>query len=287
MEQLATRGKPRSVRERKQSYEANKLAKRLRRLVGQAISDFYMIRDGDKVMVCLSGGKDSYALLDILLHLREHAPVNFDLLAVNLDQKQPGFPAHVLPEYLTKRSVPFRIAEQDTYSVVKRVIPDGKTMCSLCSRLRRGVLYRMANELGATKIALGHHRDDILETFFLNLFYGGKLSAMPPKLVSDDGRHVVIRPLAYCKEKDLEAYAKVREFPIIPCNLCGSQENLKRTEIKALLREWGKRHPGRIETILAGIQNVQSSHLLDRALFDFGALTTVDGRLPVATNRLI
>jgi tRNA 2-thiocytidine biosynthesis protein TtcA len=235
-----------------------------------------MIHDGDKVMVCLSGGKDSYALLDILLHLKARAPVRFDLVAVNLDQKQPDFPAHVLPEYLTKRGVPFRIAEQDTYSVVKRVIPEGKTMCSLCSRLRRGVLYRVAGELGATRIALGHHRDDIIETFFLNMFYGGTLKAMPPKLVSDDGRHIVIRPLAYCEERDLAAYAELKQFPIIPCNLCGSQANLKRQEVKALLREWEKRHPGRIETILTSIQNVRPSHLLDRALFDFQA-TAVPG----------
>ena len=264
-----------NLKKPKEVYEANKLAKRLRRLARQALGEFDMIHDGDKVMVCLSGGKDSYALLDILLHLRERAPVRFELVAVNLDQKQPGFPAHVLPEYLTQRGVPFRIAEQDTYSVVKRVIPEGKTMCSLCSRLRRGVLYRVAGELGATRIALGHHRDDIIETFFLNMFYGGKLKAMPPKLVSDDGRHVVIRPLAYCKEEDLAAYAELRRFPIIPCNLCGAQENLKRKEVKALLREWEKRHPGRIETILTSIQNVQPSHLLDRALFDFPAVTAL------------
>ncbi len=253
----------------KQQYEANKLAKRLRRLAGQAIADFDMIRAGDKVMVCLSGGKDSYTLLDVLMHLREHAPIEFDIVVVNLDQKQPGFPEHVLPDYLTRLGVPFRIEEQDTYSVVKRVIPEGKTMCSLCSRLRRGVLYRVAGELGATKIALGHHRDDILETFFLNLFYGGKLKTMPPKLVSDDGKHVVIRPLAYCKEDDLAGYAEVRQFPIIPCTLCGSQETLKRREVKALLREWEKRHPGRVETIFTGMQNAQPSHLLDRALHDF------------------
>lgn len=256
----------------KEVYEANKLAKRLRRLVGQAISDYGMIHEGDKVMVCLSGGKDSYALLDVLLNLKERAPVRFDLVAVNLDQKQPGFPGHVLPEYLESRGVPYRIASQDTYSVVKRVIAEGKTMCSLCSRLRRGVLYRVAGELGATKIALGHHRDDILETFFLNLFYGGKLKAMPPKLVSDDGRHVVIRPLAYCEEGDLAAYAELRQFPIIPCTLCGSQENLQRKHVKAMLQDWEKRHPGRVENILRSLQHASPSHLLDRKLFDFAAV---------------
>ncbi|HSN40926.1 MAG TPA: tRNA 2-thiocytidine(32) synthetase TtcA [Burkholderiales bacterium] len=275
---------PLSRIEQKQQYETNKLAKRLHRQVGQAIADYDMIGDGDKVMVCLSGGKDSYALLDILMQLRARAPVHFDIVAVNLDQKQPGFPAHVLPDYLTRLGVPFHIEEQDTYSVVKRVIPEGKTMCSLCSRLRRGVLYRLAGELGATKIALGHHRDDILETFFLNLFYGGKLKAMPPKLVSDDGRHVVIRPLACCKEEDLAEYAQVRQFPIIPCTLCGSQETLKRKEVKALMREWEKRHPGRIETILTAIQNVVPSHLLDRALFDFGAVAAT-GDVPLEGDR--
>jgi tRNA 2-thiocytidine biosynthesis protein TtcA len=261
-----------AVQKPKQAYEANKLAKRLRRLVGQAIADYDMIRDGDKVMVCLSGGKDSYALLDILRSLKERAPISFDIVAVNLDQRQPGFPEHVLPEYLDALGVPYRIAVQDTYSVVKRVIPEGKTMCSLCSRLRRGVLYRVAGELGATKIALGHHRDDILETFFLNMFYGGKLKAMPPKLVSDDGRNVVIRPLAYCEESDLEAYAELRRFPIIPCTLCGSQESLKRKQVKAMLHEWEKRQPGRVQNILRSLQSVTPSHLLDRTRFDFSGV---------------
>ncbi len=265
---------PRSNKERRQGYESNKLAKRLRRLAGQAIADFDMIQEGDKVMVCLSGGKDSYALLDILLHLKAHAPIGFDVVAVNLDQKQPNFPEHVLPDYLKQLGVPFRIEEQDTYSVVKRVIPEGKTMCSLCSRLRRGVLYRVAGELNATKIALGHHRDDILETFLLNLFYGGKLKAMPPKLVSDDGKHIVIRPLAYCEEKDLAAWAEVKQFPIIPCTLCGSQENLKRKEAKALLREWEKKFPGRVETVLTSLQNITPSHLLDSQLFDFKGISS-------------
>jgi tRNA 2-thiocytidine biosynthesis protein TtcA len=254
---------------RKLEYEENKLAKRLRRQVGQAIGDFNLIEEGDRVMVCLSGGKDSHALLDVLLSLKDKSPVAFDIVAVNLDQKQPGFPARVLPEYLEGRGIPFRIVEQDTYSVVKRVIPEGKTMCSLCSRLRRGALYRVAGELGATKIALGHHRDDILATFFLNLFHGGKLKAMPAKLVSDDGRHVVIRPLAYVPEDDLAAYAQQKAFPIIPCTLCGAQENLQRKVIGQMLREWEKHQPGRIESILRALTDVSPSHLLDCKLFDF------------------
>ena len=265
---------------RKRVYEANKLAKRLRRQVGEAIADFKLIEAGDRVMVCLSGGKDSHGLLDVLLALRAKAPVPFDLVAVNLDQKQPGFPAQVLPEYLARRGVAYRIVEQDTYSVVKRVVPDGKTMCALCSRLRRGALYRVAGELGATKIALGHHRDDILATFFLNLFYGGKLKAMPAKLVSDDRRHVVIRPLAYVREDDLAAYAEWRDFPIIPCSLCGSQENLQRQVVRAMLREWEKRHPGRIESILRALSDVRPSHLLDRSLFDFAGLRPDGVALP-------
>ncbi len=255
-------------------YNTNKLHKKLRRLVGTAIADYTMIEDGDLVMVCLSGGKDSYALLDILLNLQAHAPLRFELVAVNLDQKQPGFPVEVLPNYLSQIGVPFRIVEQDTYSVVKRVIADGKTTCSLCSRLRRGVLYRVAGELGATKIALGHHRDDMLETLFLNMFYGGKLKAMPPKLVSDDGNHIVIRPLAYCKEKDIAAYAQVADFPIIPCNLCGSQPNLQRQVIKEMLGQWDKRFPGRLETMFRAMQNVQLSHLADTRHFDFKGLKT-------------
>ena len=257
---------------RKSEHEANKLAKRLRRLVGDAIVDFGMIGEGDRVMVCLSGGKDSYGMLEVLLALQEKAPVSFDLIAVNLDQKQPGYPGHVLPEYLKARGVPFRIVEQDTYSIVKRVIPEGKTMCSLCSRLRRGVLYRVAGELGATKIALGHHRDDILATFFLNLFYAGKLKAMPPKLVSDDGKHVVIRPLAYVPESDLVAFAELKRFPIIPCTLCGSQANLQRQVVGGMLRDWQKKFPGRIESMLRALSDVRASHLMDRKLFNFAGL---------------
>jgi len=262
--------------QKKQQYNVNKLQKRLRRLVGSAIADFNMIEAGDRVMVCLSGGKDSYALLDILRNLQAHAPLDFELIAVNLDQKQPGFPEQVLPTYLTRIGMPFRIVEQDTYSVVKRVIADGKTTCSLCSRLRRGVLYRVAGELGATKIALGHHRDDILETLFLNMFYGGKLKAMPPKLVSDDGKHIVIRPLAYCKEKDLAAYAAVADFPIIPCNLCGSQPNLQRQVIKEMMQQWDKKFPGRLETMFRALQNVQLSHLADTSRYDFANLKVQD-----------
>jgi tRNA 2-thiocytidine biosynthesis protein TtcA len=264
---------PTAKQGQKAVYEANKLAKRLRRLVGQAIADFGMIASSDRVMVCLSGGKDSYALLDVLLKLRDAAPLDFDIVAVHLDQRHPGYPEHVLPEYLARLGVRHRIERQDTYAVVKRVVPEGKTMCGLCSRLRRGVLYRIATELGATKIALGHHRDDILETFFLNLFFGGTLKAMPPKLASDDGRHVVIRPLAYVPEADLAAYADARAFPIIPCNLCGSQENLQRAQAKGMLREWDRRFPGRIESIFGALTNVVPSHLLDRSLFNFGGIT--------------
>jgi tRNA 2-thiocytidine biosynthesis protein TtcA len=257
---------------RRSEFEANKLKKRLRRLVGAAIGDYGLIAPGDRVMVCLSGGKDSYALLDVLRSLQNRAPVPFEVIAFNLDQKQPGFPADVLPRYLEAQGVPYRIESQDTYSVVKRLVPEGGTMCSLCSRLRRGVLYRVAAEIGATKIALGHHRDDILATFFLNLFFGGKLKTMPPKLVSDDGRHVVIRPLAYVRERDLARYADLMAFPIIPCNLCGSQEHLQRRQVSAMLREWEKKHPGRIESIANALGKVEPSHLMDRTLFDFAAV---------------
>ena len=257
---------------RKADYEAGKLAKRIRRQVGEAIADFQMIEDGDRIMVCLSGGKDSHALLDVLLALQPKAPVRFELVAVNLDQKQPGFPARVLPAYLDSRGVPYKIVEQDTYSIVKRVVPEGKTMCSLCSRLRRGVLYRVADEIGATKIALGHHRDDILATFFLNLFHGGQLKAMPAKLRSDDGKHIVIRPLAYVAEDDLAAYAEQKAFPIIPCSLCGSQDNLQRKVVGEMLAEWERKHPGRIESMMRALGEVRPSHLLDRKLFDFSGL---------------
>ncbi|WP_150697133.1 tRNA 2-thiocytidine(32) synthetase TtcA [Pandoraea terrae] len=253
----------------KLAFENNKLEKRLFRLTGQAIGDYNMIEAGDRVMVCMSGGKDSYAMLDILLKLRARAPIDFDIIAVNLDQKQPGFPEHVLPDYLRSLGVPFHIENQDTYSIVKRLVPEGKTTCSLCSRLRRGILYRVAGELGATKIALGHHRDDIIETVFLNLFYGGKLKGMPPKLQSDDGKNVVIRPLAYVKEHDLERYAQYKQFPIIPCTLCGSQPNLKRAEMKALIRQWEKQHPGRIKSIFSALGNVIPSHLMDANIHDF------------------
>ncbi len=253
--------------------ENHKLEKRLCREVGRAIVDYQMIGEGDKVMVCVSGGKDSYAMLDILLKLQQRAPVRFELVAVNLDQKQPGFPAHVLPEYLASVGVPFHIETQDTYSIVKRVIPEGKTMCSLCSRLRRGILYRVAEELGCTKIALGHHRDDILQTLFLNMFFASKLKGMPPKLASDDGKNVVIRPLAYVNEKDLIAWAQVRQFPIIPCTLCGSQDGLQRQVVGDMLREWDKKFPGRLENMFTALQNVVPSHLMDRQLHDFAAIT--------------
>lgn len=253
----------------RERYEFNKLQKRLRRLTGQAIVDYNMIEEGDKVMVCLSGGKDSYTMLDILMSLQKTAPINFDLVAVNMDQKQPGFPEHVLPNYLSRLGIDYHIIEKDTYSVVKRVIPEGKTTCGLCSRLRRGTLYGFADEIGATKIALGHHRDDIIETLFLNLFYGGKLKAMPPKLLADDKRNIVIRPLAYCAESDIENFARLKAFPIIPCNLCGSQENLQRQAIKDMLQQWEKQFPGRTETIFSAVQNVAPSQLADVKLFDF------------------
>ncbi|AEY01801.1 tRNA 2-thiocytidine biosynthesis protein TtcA [Oceanimonas sp. GK1] len=266
-----------SVQSAKQVYNFNKLQKRLRRNVGEAIADFNMIEDGDRIMVCLSGGKDSYAMLDILQNLQAHAPIRFEIVAVNLDQKQPGFPEHVLPAYLDSLGVEYKIVEEDTYSIVKDKIPEGKTTCSLCSRLRRGILYRTATELGATKIALGHHRDDILETLLLNMFYGGTMKSMPPKLVSDNGKHVVIRPLAYCKEKDLVRYATAREFPIIPCNLCGSQENLQRQAIKSMLQDWDKRFPGRIESMFRSVQNLVPSHLLDHRQFDFKGINSESG----------
>ena len=254
---------------KKAKLESNKLHKRLRREVGKAIADYNMIEDGDKIMVCLSGGKDSYTMLDILMKLQKSAPIKFDLVAVNLDQKQPGFPEHILPAYLSKTGVPFHILEKDTYSIVQEVVPEGKTTCGICSRLRRGSLYAYAEEIGATKIALGHHRDDIIETLFLNMFHGGKLKAMPPKLKSDNGKHIVIRPLAYCKESDIERYSEEQQFPIIPCNLCGSQENLQRQNIKQMLKGWNKQHPGRSEVIFSAIQNVAPSQLADTNLFDF------------------
>ena len=259
---------------RKESHYFNKLHKRLRRQVGSAIEDFNMIEQGDRIMVCLSGGADSYTMLDILLNLQRSAPVDFELVAVNLDQKQPDFPGHVLPDYLSAIGVPFHILERDTYSVVKRVVPEGKTMCGLCSRLRRGVLYAFAKEIGYTRIALGHHRDDIIETLFLNMFYGGKLKAMPPKLLSDDNEHVVIRPMAYCKESDIKEYAVSRGFPIIPCNLCGSQEHLQRRAMKQLLNEWNHKYPGRIESIFTAVKSIVPSHLADFNSFDFKNLGT-------------
>jgi len=254
---------------RKVVFEENKLEKKLCRLAGQAISDFGMIEEGDKVMVCVSGGKDSYAMLDVLMKLRERAPINFEIVAVNLDQKQPNFPAEILPNYLKSLGIQYHIEEQDTYSIVKRVIPEGKTTCGLCSRLRRGILYRVADELGATKIALGHHRDDILETLMLNMFYAGKLKGMPPKLRSDDGKHIVIRPLAYVPEKLLERYAADMNFPIIPCDLCGSQPNLQRQVMKEMLREWEKKHPGRVENLFRSMHHIVPSHLMDGEAFDF------------------
>jgi tRNA 2-thiocytidine biosynthesis protein TtcA len=264
--------------------ESNKLAKRLRREVGRAIQDYRMIEAGDRVMVCLSGGKDSYTMLDVLLQLQARAPVRFEIHAVNLDQKQPDFPAHVLPEYLASRGVAYTILEQDTYSVVKRNIPEGKTMCSLCSRLRRGALYTFAHEQGFTKIALGHHRDDILATFFLNLFFGGRMAAMPPKLLSDDGRNIVIRPLAYCREDDVAAYAAQKAFPIIPCNLCGSQENLQRKQVRRMMDAWEREHPGRSEIIFKALANVAPSQLADATLFDFAGLGRGGDARPTAPD---
>ncbi|EHN69722.1 tRNA 2-thiocytidine(32) synthetase TtcA [Aliivibrio fischeri] len=260
-----------------QQYNFNKLQKKIRRNTGNAIADYNMIEDGDRIMVCLSGGKDSFTMLDILMSLKKSAPISFDLIAVNLDQKQPGFPAHILPEYLEKLGVKYKIVEEDTYSIVQDKIPEGKTTCSLCSRLRRGILYRTAKELGATKIALGHHRDDILETMFLNMFYGGKLKGMPPKLVSDNGEHVVIRPLAYCREKDIIKYADMRDYPIIPCNLCGSQPNMQRQNVKQMLNTWDKQFPGRIETMFTAMQNVVPSHLADFNTFDFKSINRDSG----------
>jgi tRNA 2-thiocytidine biosynthesis protein TtcA len=279
--------RPSQADPRREAREHTKLAKRLRRQVGQAIADFGMIEEGDKVMVCLSGGKDSYTLLDILLQLQKKAPVAFELIAVNLDQKQPDFPEHVLPEYLESVGVPYKVLEQDTYSVVTRVVPEGKTMCSLCSRLRRGALYSYAEEQGFTKIALGHHRDDMVATFFLNLFFHAKLSGMPPKLRSDDGKHVVIRPLAYVREADITEYAQARRFPIIPCNLCGSQENLQRKQVQKMMAQWERETPGRIEQIARALGNVRPSQLADPKLFDFMALgRRSDAPLPAAPDWL-
>jgi tRNA 2-thiocytidine biosynthesis protein TtcA len=267
------------------SHTFKKLQARLRGLVGKAIGDYNMIENGDRVMVCLSGGKDSYTMLDLLLSLQRKSPVQFELFAVNLDQKQPGFPEQVLPEYFKSVGVSYRIIEEDTYSIVKRVIPEGATMCGLCSRLRRGILYRVAREEGATKIALGHHREDIIETLFLNMFYGGRLKAIPPKLLSDDGQHVVIRPLAYCPERDIQRYANARQFPIIPCQLCGSQENLQRAQIKKLLKTWEREHPGRIDSLFRSLQHVSPSHLADTQLFDFASLRKQDLDYPVKFSK--
>lgn len=271
--------------DKKQRTEFNKLQKKLRRLVGQAIVDFNMIEDGDKIMVCLSGGKDSYTLLEMLLSLQQSAPVKYEVVAVNLDQKQPNFPEHVLPEYLTQRGVPFHIIERDTYSIVKRLTPEGKTYCPVCSRMRRGTLYGFAEQIGATKIALGHHRDDIMATMFLNLFHNGKLKGMPPKLRSDDGRNIVIRPLAYCKEKDIIQYAQMKQFPIIPCNLCGSQENLQRAAIMDMLRDWDRQFPQRLDSIFTAMQNIAPSQMADRSLFDFlGLALNREGKPPHETR---
>ena len=263
---------PEDGKARKAAFETNKLSKKLHRQVGQAIVDFNMIEEGDKVMVCLSGGKDSYAMLDVLLGLQQRAPINFSLVAVNLDQKQPGFPEHVLPDYLTARGVPFHIEHQDTYSIVTKLVPAGKTMCSLCSRLRRGILYRVAGELGASKIALGHHRDDMVVTLLLNMFFGSRMKGMPPKLVSDDGRHTVIRPLAYVAEADLVRWAQQRQFPIIPCTLCGSQDNLQRVQLKKMINDWERQYPGRVENMATAMGNISLSHLMDRKLFPFTTL---------------
>ena len=273
---------------RKEKIEFNKLQKRLRRNTGNAIVDYNMIEEGDKVMVCLSGGKDSYAMLDMLISLRNIAPVAFELVAVNQDQKQPGCPEHILPEYLSALDIPYFILEKDTYSIVKQVVPEGKTTCGLCSRLRRGSLYGFANEIGASKIALGHHRDDIVETLFLNMFFNGSLKAMPPKLLSDDRRNVVIRPLAYCREKDLVRFADYKAFPIIPCNLCGSQDNLQRVQVKKMLADWERQYPGRTETIFRSIRNVSPSQLADTELFDFGSLRIeVDPELHVPAIQVV
>lgn len=271
----------------KTQYDFNKLQKRLRRLAGEAIVDYNMIEDGDRVMVCLSGGKDSYTMLDLLLSLQKSAPISFELVAVNLDQKQPGFPEHVLPNYLDALGIEYYILERDTYSVVKRVIPEGKTTCGLCSRLRRGTLYGFAEEIGAQKIALGHHRDDIVETLFLNMFFQGSLKAMPPKLLSDDGKNVIIRPLAYCKESDIERFAQAREFPIIPCNLCGSQDHLQRVQVKEMLAQWERDYPGRVETIFKAVGNISPSQLADRDLFDFVSLRGTNTLKPLSDIRVV